>query len=69
MPSLVALRPDLPGAAGKVLARAMAKAPDQRYESCGDFAEAFRQALGLVPYRANRPSGPDSAGALGHPAS
>ena len=54
-PSLMARRPDLPGAADKVLAKAMAKSPDQRYESCGDFAEAFRQALGLVPYRANRP--------------
>ena len=53
-PSLMARRPDLPGAADKVLAKAMAKSPDQRYESCGDFAEAFRQALGLVPYRANR---------------
>ena len=51
----MARRPDLPGAADKVLAKAMAKSPDQRYESCGDFAEAFRQALGLVPYRANRP--------------
>jgi serine/threonine-protein kinase len=50
-PSLETPRPDLPAAAGQVLARAMAKAPGQRYESCGDFAEALREALGLTPYR------------------
>jgi hypothetical protein len=55
VPSLTVRRPDLPGAADKVLAKGMAKAPDQRYESCGEFADALRQALGLAPYRANRP--------------
>ena len=50
-PSLRQLRRDLPGAADKVLAKAMAKAPDQRYESCGDFAEELRDALGVAPYR------------------
>jgi serine/threonine protein kinase/WD40 repeat protein len=49
-PSLRARRPDLPGAADQVLAMAMAKSPADRYESCGDFAEALRQALGLAPY-------------------
>ncbi len=28
----------------------MAKAPDRRYESCRDFAEALRETLGLAPY-------------------
>jgi serine/threonine-protein kinase len=50
-PSLGDPRPDLPAAAGKVLTKAMAKAPGQRYESCGDFAEVLREALGLTPYR------------------
>jgi len=54
-PSLLERRPDLPGAADKVLVKGMAKSPDQRYESCGEFADALRQALGLAPYRASRP--------------
>jgi serine/threonine protein kinase len=51
-PSLVAQRPDLPEAADRVLARALAKAAADRYETCGDFAEALREALGLTPYNA-----------------
>ena len=54
-PSLLDRRPDLPGAADKVLVKGMAKSPDQRYESCGEFADALRQALGVAPYRASRP--------------
>jgi Protein kinase domain len=50
-PSVRQRRRDLPGAADKVLAKAMAKAPGQRYESCGDFAEELRDALGVAPYR------------------
>ncbi len=49
-PSLVARRPGLPGAADQVLARALAKAPEKRYGSCRDFADALREALGLAPY-------------------
>jgi serine/threonine protein kinase len=44
-PSLNALRPDLPPAAGQVLARALAKDPDDRYPSCGIFAAALAGAL------------------------
>lgn len=51
-PSLVVRRPDLPDAVDGVLAKAMAKRPEERYESCGDFAEALRQALGLTSYSA-----------------
>ena len=40
----------LPAAASQVLARALAKVPEKRYESCGDFADALREALGLAPY-------------------
>jgi protein kinase-like protein len=49
-PSLTSRRPDLPGEADKVLARALAKAPQQRYDCCRDFADALREALGLAPY-------------------
>ncbi len=49
-PSLTARRPDLPGGADEVLASGMAKTPDQRYASCGDFADALREALGVAPY-------------------
>jgi hypothetical protein len=33
------------------LAKALAKEPDDRYDSCGQFADALRDALGLQPYR------------------
>jgi serine/threonine-protein kinase len=49
VPSVAAWRPDLPAAADTVLARAMAKAPGERYESCAQFAGALRDALGLAP--------------------
>jgi serine/threonine protein kinase len=48
-PSLLSWRPELPGGVDQVLARALAKAPQQRYECCQDFAEALREALGLAP--------------------
>jgi serine/threonine protein kinase/WD40 repeat protein len=49
-PSLASRRPDLPWAVDQVLARALAKVPEKRYESCGHFADALREALGLAPY-------------------
>jgi serine/threonine-protein kinase len=58
-PSLTSRRPDLPAAVGQVLARALAKAPEDRYGSCQDFAGALRDALGVAPY-ASAPSGPDN---------
>jgi serine/threonine protein kinase len=50
-PPLTGRRPDLPAEADAVFARALAKAPGDRYASCGEFAEALREALGLQPYR------------------
>jgi serine/threonine protein kinase len=50
-PLLTARRPDLPVAADQVLAKGLAKAPTDRYRSCGEFADALRHALGLAPYR------------------
>jgi serine/threonine protein kinase len=49
-PSLGARRPGLPAAADQVLARALAKAPEERYESCQEFAGALGAALGLAQY-------------------
>lgn len=56
-PRLTAVRPELPDAVNDVLARALSKDPEDRYESCGDFADALREALGLEPYDPSRPAG------------
>jgi predicted ATPase len=60
-PSLAARRPGLPPAADDVLVRAMAKAPADRYPSCGEFAEALRGAFGLGPYAHDRGAAPAAA--------
>ena len=61
-PSLVSRRPDLPVAVDQVVAKAMAKTAEKRSESCGDFADALREALGLTAYHrrssADTPSHP-----------
>lgn len=44
-PSVTRLRPDLPDAVDWVLARAMAKAPEDRFGNCAEFATALGQAL------------------------
>ena len=56
-PSLVSRRPDLPAAVDQVVAKAMAKTPEKRYESCGDFADALREALGLASYHRRSSAG------------
>jgi len=55
-PSLVSQRSDLPAAADAVVAKAMAKTPDERYGSCGNFADALRDALGLASYHRRGPA-------------
>jgi serine/threonine protein kinase len=48
----------LPRAADEVLATALAKAPEKRYGSCREFADALREALGVPPYRSFGPVPP-----------
>jgi serine/threonine protein kinase len=44
-PSVLVARPDLPVAVGEVIAKALAKDPNERYLSAGALARAFREAL------------------------
>ena len=47
-PSLRAERPDLSPAVDQVIARGLAKSPDDRYRTCTAFATALRAACGLA---------------------
>jgi serine/threonine protein kinase len=49
-PRVTKLRPDLPAAVDQVLAKTLAKAPGHRYDSCGAFSDALREALGVGSY-------------------
>jgi serine/threonine protein kinase len=64
-PRMTEARPDLPPDVDQVLARALAKAPEDRYGSCGAFADALRQAIGVGPYGSAGPGRPPTgAGVL-----
>jgi serine/threonine protein kinase len=62
-PQLAARRPDLTPAVDGVLAKALAKRPDERYATCQEFADSLRAALGLLPYD----SGPGLIPTADHP--
>jgi Protein kinase domain len=49
-PLLTSRRSDLPAAADQVFAKALAKAPADRYANCRGFADALRTAFLLQPY-------------------
>jgi DNA-binding beta-propeller fold protein YncE len=67
-PSLCARRADLPVAVDAVLAKAMAKAPADRYPTCLAFAAALREALGLLVPGSAAPVGPEGGPPAGGPA-
>jgi serine/threonine-protein kinase len=52
-PTLTSLRPELPPEVDEIMQRALAKAPEDRYPSCGEFADALRIALGLRRYNSD----------------
>ena len=62
-PRLTSRRPGLPQAANGVLSTALAKAPGDRYASCGQFADALRDAFGFPRYD----SGPAVMAEATHP--
>ena len=47
VPPVTGLRPELPPAVDAVIARALAKSPDDRYPTCAEFAAALQEALAL----------------------
>jgi serine/threonine-protein kinase len=57
-PLLAARRPDLPPRVDRVLSRALAKSPAERYATCREFTDALRSALGLVSYEAGGSTAP-----------
>ena len=57
-PRLTDRRPDLPPAIDQVLAKAMAKAPGDRYQTCLEFAAALRSAGELAAGPAAGEAGP-----------
>jgi serine/threonine protein kinase len=50
-PQLTSSRAGLPPGVDLVMSRALAKVPGDRYASCGQFADALRDAFGFQPYR------------------
>jgi serine/threonine protein kinase len=71
VPSIAALRPDLPPAVDMVVQQALAKDPDQRFQTASALARVFREALcgardafgerSIVPAGADEPADASSA--------
>ena len=68
-PTLGSLRAGLAPEVEHVMRRALAKAPGERYSSCGEFADALRAALGLGRYSSDASHEPGPASADGRLAS
>jgi serine/threonine-protein kinase len=66
-PSLTAHRASLPPAVDRVLARAMAKSPDERYATCAEFAVELGRSLDLIPVEPEPLRQAAGSGADGHP--
>jgi len=62
-PMATSRRPDLPPGVDGVLAKALAKAPGDRYATCREFGDALREAFHLAPYDSNSENIPKA----GHP--
>ena len=60
-PSLTEKRPDLPEQLDEVLARALAKVPDERHASAGELLHDVQRLLGDTPRGAARPREPETA--------
>ncbi len=68
-PMLGSLRPSLPPEVDEVMRRALAKASEDRYPSCGEFADALRIALGLRRYSSGVTSPPHQPALTDYPKS
>jgi YVTN family beta-propeller protein len=66
-PSLIEAAPDVPPALAEVVAKGLAKNPDERQQSAGELARAAQQAL-TAPAPPSTPRGPASAAATAAPA-
>src|SRR6202012_1172721 len=66
-PSVTSYRRDLPGAVDLVLARALAKAPGERYPSCTEFTSALRAALDAAPSATGTGTGTGTAASFPTP--
>ena len=67
-PALTNRRPDLPAAVNRVLAKALAKAPGDRYQTCMEFAVALRDACELPAEPAAQPGAAGPARLFTQPA-
>ena len=55
-PKVTAVRPEFPAAIDDVVAKALAKKPEERQESCGELVDAAREAL--ADFAPTEPAGP-----------
>jgi serine/threonine-protein kinase len=59
-------RPDLPPAVGAVIVRAMARDPNERFQTAGAIAEAYANAIGVNSGRSMLPSSPELSATPAH---